>query len=301
MLRTFCVCLAGAAILAGCAGQPRSDRAEPTPRRADAGTPPPIEDSQPLRPAPSLEEEMRAQARREAAGLSRSVNIPFDAVYTSDAPAWWKPGQPGATFGRYQARSLDAAFATAARQATAAAESDSELARGGKIVRAGYARLATGDYVAWAAYARAGDPIALLPVTDAPAAPPARVSVAPAPVVLPPISVPGPVTPAPAPVSSQPDHPPPVQTADALPPAWGDLPPWWSEAPAEVGGRLTVCAAADAQTARDAQRLAVRGARTQLQRTIGGEARDLITHKQETRQVGGMFRSFVMVSAGARP
>lgn len=261
---------------------------------ADAGP-----QTEPILPTPSLEDELRAQAARDAANLARSANIPLDAVYATGEPAWWKPGENGIALGRSHAFTLDSAFMTAAHQATAAARDD-QLARVGKIVRAAYARLPSGQYIVWAAFARPDDPITMLPVAQ-----PQKPVIAAAP-PAPAVTIPPAPTPAPqaAPTQAPTPNPPPQTTpAPAPPPGVAGFPDWWLTDTTEVGGRLTLCAMADAQSERDAQRQAVRAARNRLARQMGFEPADAITHKQETRDLGnGTYRSFVMVSASrSRP
>lgn len=261
----------------------------------------PMVSTDPVAGVPSLEDERALQAWREASALSRRLGLPIDAVTRGDAPAWWNPTQTGAAFGRARGRGLEATLALAGRQAEGIArERDAELARSGRVIRGAYARLASGEYVAWAAFARAGDAIALDPVVEpalgtrpiAAASGGAATIATPAASAMPTLAQPRlPMTPS-LPAADSTSTTTPALAAGPL------VPSWWSEEPSEAGGRLTVCAMAVGANAREASRQGVREARVRLTRILGAEARGLITHKQETRELAdGRVAAYVMVSA----
>lgn len=261
----------------------------------------PMVSTDPVAGVPSLEDERALQAWREATVLSRRLGLPIDAVTRGDAPAWWNPTQTGAAFGRARGRGLEATLALAGRQAEGIArERDAELARSGRVIRGAYARLASGEYVTWAAFARAGDAIALEPVMEPalgtrPIAAASGGAATPAAPAMPTLAQPRlPMTP------SLPAADPATTTDATYAPlvAGPETPAWWSEEPSEAGGRLTICVMAVGANAREASRQGVREARVRLTRILGAEARGLITHKQETRELAdGSVAAYVMVSA----
>lgn len=276
----------------GCASR------EPAPARAEPARPAIVVSEDPIAQVPSLEDERAVQAWREATALSRRLGLPIDAVTSGDAPAWWNPALRHATFGRAHGRNLEPTLAMAGRQAEGiSGERDAELARAGRVIRGAYARLSSGEYVAWAAFARPGDAIALEPVVEPVlgvrpiAALPNAPAVNPASSAMPTLAQPRlPMTPAQPATGTNEGYAPLVAGPEA--------PAWWSEEPVEAGGRLTVCVMAVGADTREAARHGVREARVRLTRILGAEPRGLITHKQETRELAdGRVAAFVMVSA----
>src|SRR5204863_2228978 len=88
------------------------------------------------------DQERQAQAQRAAEALTKKTGVKLEKVDGS-APAWWPVGSAGGSgYGRGQGAAVDQAYQLASRQAAG-----SDRAVG--VSKAGYTRLAMGDYVVW--------------------------------------------------------------------------------------------------------------------------------------------------------
>jgi hypothetical protein len=210
-----------------------------------------------------------------ARALSQKTGIPMEPV-TGAAPSWWPVGAMTSGLGRGQAATLEGAYQAAVRQARGSSVG------GLGVTKASWARLATGDYVAWVQAGTAAVTPLMAPAPE-PIAPVAGVPpTQPKPEQSPP-SGPGPAPSSPAPGGSA-----------AAP---SDAPSWFTTEAREVDGRVRIGASADAPTVKEAPRMAIEAARAALAHVMGRDAMDVQIESTFVKKVGEQYRAYVLVSS----
>jgi hypothetical protein len=157
-------------VVAACASS------SPTPPRAAApAAPAPTAD--PSTPPPSLASELAAKNRRDSEKASLKVGVKVEEQTKATAPSWFAPAvmTQGRGGGSALAPKLNEAVDAAVSKAGAQVEARGGNPRSLKVERVAYARLSTGEYVAWAAI---GDGSNMGEVATAPVVEPSTPAVA---------------------------------------------------------------------------------------------------------------------------
>jgi hypothetical protein len=206
----------------------------------------------------SLDQERQAQAQRAAAALTKKTGVKLDKI-DGAAPAWWPAGSAGGSgYGRGQGAAMEQAFQLASRQA---AGGD----RGAAVSKAGYTRLAMGDYLVWV------EMKGTVAASPQPAASPGGTR----------------------PASAAPPASPAAQPAAV----GGDVPSWFTAKAKEENGRVIVGAMADAPSIREAPRMASEAGKAALAQVMGVEPGEVRLESTYVKKQGEGYRAYVLVSS----
>jgi hypothetical protein len=209
----------------------------------------------------SLDQERQAQAQRAAAALSKRTGVKIEKVEGA-APLWWPVGSAGGNgYGRGQGTTIELAYQQASRQGAGAD-------RAAAVSKAGYTRLAMGDYVVW---------VEMKGSAASPSPQPA------API--------GATNPAPAAAGG-------AQPTPAAPAGAGsDVPSWFTAKAREENGRVIVGAMADAPSIREAPRMATEAGKAALAQVMGVEPGEVRLESTYVKKQGEAYRAYVLVSS----